>query len=73
MQTEKEESSLQVSGLPFVQAMSDGGRIYYRAIYTTFLNGYIFPLDVSVPTPEKIAQVVTRGRETERSVLIDSA
>jgi len=40
--------------------VSDGGRIHYRAIYTTFLNGYIFSLDVSALTPEKIAQVVTK-------------
>jgi len=63
MGTEKTESSLKVSGVPFVQAIlrvSDGGRIHYRAIYTTFLNGYIFSLDVSALTPEKIAQVVTK-------------
>jgi hypothetical protein len=36
-------------------------RVRHPAIYTTLLNGYIFSLDVSAPTPEKIAQVVTRA------------
>lgn len=44
METEKAESPIEVSGLPFVQAIlkvNAGGRSHYRAIYTTFLNGYI--------------------------------
>jgi hypothetical protein len=64
MDTDKAETTLQVSGLPFVQAIlkgNDGGHMHYRAIYTTFLNGYIFSLDVSAPNPEKIALVVKRA------------
>ena len=64
METEKAESPIEVSGLPFVQAVlkvNEAGRSHYRAIYTTFLNGYILSLDVSASTPEKIAQVVTRA------------
>jgi hypothetical protein len=68
METEKEESPIEVSGLPFVQAIvkaNEGGSSHYRAIYTTFLNGYILSLDVSAATPEKIAQVVTRAVKFE--------
>jgi len=62
METEKAESPIEVSGLPFVQAIlkvKEGGSSHYRGIYTTFLNGYILSLDVSAATPEKIAQLVT--------------
>ena len=62
METEKAESPIDVSGLPFVRAIlkvNEGGSSHYRAIYTTFLNGYIVSLDVSAATPEKIAQLVT--------------
>ena len=67
METEKAESPpgllrIDVSGLPFVQArlkVNERGSSHYRAIYTTFLNGYIVSLDVSAATPEKIAQLVT--------------
>jgi len=68
METEKVESSIEVSGLVFVQAVlkvNGGGSSRYRAIYTTFLNGYILSLDVSAATPEKIAQVVTRAVKFE--------
>ena len=68
METEKAESPIEVSGLPFVQAIlkvSEGGSTHYRAIYTAFLNGYILSLDVSAATPEKIAQVVTRAVKFE--------
>jgi hypothetical protein len=64
MEIEKAESRIEVSGLTFVQALlrvNEGGSSYYRAIYTTFLNGYILSLDVSAATPEKIAQVVSRA------------
>lgn len=64
METDKTESPLEVSGLPFVRTIlrvNEGGSSYYRAIYTTFLNGYILSLDVSAATREKIAQVVTRA------------
>jgi hypothetical protein len=68
METEKVESHIEVSGLPFVQAIlkvNEGGNSHYRAIYTTFLNGYIVSTDVSAATPEKIAQVVTRAVKFE--------
>jgi len=63
METEQAESPVKVAGLPFVQAVlkvNEGGSSHYRAIYTTFLNGYILSLDVSAAMPEKIAQIVTR-------------
>lgn len=62
METEKAESPIDVSGLPFVRAIlkvNEGGSSHYRANYTTFLNGYIVSLDVSAATPGKIAQLVT--------------
>jgi len=68
METEKAESPIEVSGLPFVQAIvkaNEGGSSHYRAIYTTFLKGYILSLDVSAATPEKIARVVTRAVKFE--------
>ena len=68
METEKAESPIEVSGLPFVQVIlkvNEGGSTYYRAIYTTFLNGYILSLDVSGAAPEKIAQVVSRAVKFE--------
>jgi hypothetical protein len=68
METEKTESPVEVSGLPFVQTIlkvNDGKSSHYRAIYTTFLNDYILSLDVSAATPEKIAQVVTRAVKFE--------
>jgi hypothetical protein len=68
METEKAESSIEVSGLPFVQVIlkaSEGGSSHYRAIYITFLNGYILSLDVSAAKPEKIAQVVARAVKFE--------
>ena len=68
METEKAESPIKVSGLLFVQAVlkvNEGGSSHYRAIYTTFLNGYILSLDVSAATPEKIAQTVTRAVKFE--------
>jgi hypothetical protein len=68
MKTERAESPIEVSGLPFVQAIlkvNEGGSSHYRAFYTTFLNGHILSLDVSAATPEKIAQVVTRAVKFE--------
>lgn len=60
METEKVESPAEVSGLSFVRAVlkiNDGGRIHYRAVYSTFLKGYILSLDLSAATPEKIEQL----------------
>lgn len=57
---EKVESPAEVSGLSFVRAVlkiDDGGRIHYRAIDSTFLKRYIFSLDLSAATPEKIEQL----------------
>jgi hypothetical protein len=68
METEKEESPIEISGLPFVRAIlkvNEGGSTYYRAIYTTFLNGYILSLDVAGASPENIAQVVSRAVKFE--------
>ena len=68
METEKAESPIGVSGLPFVHAIlkvNEGGSSHYRAIYTTFLNGYILSLDVSAATPEKIAQLVSTAVKFE--------
>jgi hypothetical protein len=68
METEKAESPIEVSGLSFVRSLlkvNEAGSSHYRAIYTTFLNGYILSLDVSAATPEKIAQVMTRAVKFE--------
>jgi hypothetical protein len=64
METEKAESPTEVSQLTFVRGVlkvNDGGHVHYRAIYTTFLKGYILSLDVSAATPEKIEQLVAKA------------
>jgi hypothetical protein len=64
METREVESPVQISGLKFVHAIlkaKDGANVYYRGVYTTFLNGYILSLDVSAATPGKIAQLVTKA------------
>jgi hypothetical protein len=64
METEKAESRIEVSGLTFARGVlkvNDSGRVHFRAIYTTFLKGYILSLDVSAATPEKIEQLVAKA------------
>jgi hypothetical protein len=61
MATVQEETSIEISGLKFVQAtmkVTEQGRIHYQGMYTTFLNGYIFSLQVEAPTPERLNQIV---------------
>jgi hypothetical protein len=63
MESEQTESPTEVAGLTFVRAVlkiNDGGYVHHRAIYTTFLKGYILSLDVTAATPEKIEQVVAK-------------
>ena len=65
METEKGESPAEVADLTFVRAVlkvSDGsGHVHRRAIYTTFLKGYILSLDVSAATSEEIEQLVAKA------------
>jgi hypothetical protein len=60
METYKESSTI-VSNLPFayvVMKINNRTQIHYRAIYTTLLKGYIFSLDVSAATPEKVSEAL---------------
>jgi len=61
MITVRAESAVELSGVPFVRAilkMNESAAAHYRAIYSTFLKGYIVSLDVSAATPEKLDRVV---------------
>jgi hypothetical protein len=61
MATIQEESPIEISGLQFVQAtmkVAEQGRVHYRGMYTTFLNGYILSLDVSAASPERMKQII---------------
>jgi hypothetical protein len=61
MQTVEQESSIEISGLPFVQATmktTQQGLMHYQGMYTTFLNGYILSLQVEAPSPERLRQIV---------------
>jgi hypothetical protein len=62
LRTIREESAIEISGLPFVHAIlqvaGQGQHTHYRGIYTTFLNGYILSLDVTAASPERLQQVV---------------
>jgi hypothetical protein len=61
--TVQDEIQVKVSGVLFVEAIlkvKDEGNSHYRAIYSTFLNGYILSLDVSAASPEQITQLVSK-------------
>ena len=61
MTTAQEESPIEISGLPFVQAamkVTEQGQTHYQGMYTTFLNGYILSLQVEAATPERLKQIV---------------
>jgi hypothetical protein len=64
METIQEETPVKVSSVPFIEVVlkvKDSGPGHYRAIYTTFRNGYILSLDVSAATPEKITELVSKS------------
>ncbi len=64
METVSVESPTEVSGVTFMRSVlkvSDDGQVHYRAIYVTFLKGYILALDVSAATPQKIDQLIEKS------------
>ena len=58
----REEFPIDISGVPFigtVMKVSIRGQVYYRGVYGTFLNGYIFAFDVKADSPERLQELLT--------------
>ena len=58
----REEFPIDISGVSFVgtvMKVSIRGQVYYRGVYATFLNGYIFGLDVKADDTERLQELLT--------------
>src|SRR5258706_4988209 len=58
----REEFPIDISGVRFVgtvMKVSIRGQVYYRGVYATFLNGYIFGLDVKADDTERLQELLT--------------
>jgi len=57
----REEFPIDISGARFVgtvMKVSIRGQVYYRGVYATFLNGYIFGLDVKADDTERLQELL---------------
>jgi TonB family protein len=57
----REEFPIDISGVRFVgtvMKVSIRGQVYYRGVYATFLNGYIFGLDVKADDTERLQELL---------------
>jgi hypothetical protein len=67
--TEFAEKPVTISGVQFtcavVRQKAEGEVTHYTGIYSTFLNGYIFSIQASAGTPEKVEALVSRAVKLE--------
>jgi hypothetical protein len=60
-ETVQAESAIEISGSKFVYAtmkIAEDGKTHYRGLYTTFLNGYILSLDVTVGSAARLKSIL---------------
>ena len=64
-ETVQTESAIEISGLKFIYAtmkIAENGKTRYRRLYTTFLNGYILSLDVTVGSAARLESILKMVR-----------